>query len=208
MGCDRSTGSSDRPSKSIFGARPTVPSVDARQQLREQLAGEPYTDRTIDPCALQRSAGNWAVAQLLAQHQLSVQRENSRKEKAGAAKQVVSVEDAASIVNTHIIDYRGMVLQGVNSFSPPDEQSSTWFLLALGGNLVWASTCLAGPLATAAVIAMSFGEPSSAPAPGEDGGGARGCRHSTAAVAGRSHLFRRPQEHTRLDVDGSPRSRR
>jgi hypothetical protein len=87
---------------------------------------------------------------------VSIQRDDG-KGTATATKDAVSVEDVAGIVNAHILDYRAMVLEGINSFSPPEDKSAGWFLLALGGNLVWASTCLAGPLGAATVAAMSFG---------------------------------------------------
>jgi hypothetical protein len=75
-----------------------------------------------------------------------------------SAKTDLTKEDIANIVNIHLIDYREQVKTGIDNWSPPEESNSTaWFLVALGGNLVWAATCLVNPMASAVIIAMSFG---------------------------------------------------
>jgi hypothetical protein len=68
----------------------------------------------------------------------------------------LSKEDAAHIIEEHLINYREQVKSGIDAWSVPESDSGVWFGVALAGNLIWAATCLLSPAAGAAIIAMSF----------------------------------------------------
>lgn len=70
----------------------------------------------------------------------------------------VQAEDAKIIVDSHLDTWYQNVRWGIEkaSLDGPDE-AMTWFLIALGGNLVWAATAFVNPAAAIAIRAMSVG---------------------------------------------------
>ncbi len=87
-----------------------------------------------------------------------IRRDEKKPGEVQTKKNELTKEDVANIIGLHIIDYREQVKSGIDGWSIPEEkQSSVWFLIALGGNLVWAATCFVNPMAGAVIKAMSVG---------------------------------------------------
>jgi hypothetical protein len=101
-----------------------------------------------DVLRLQRQIGNRAVRQLM--------RAPPTKDKPAAAGGTVQAEDAKTIIDAHLGEWYQNARWGIEkaSLSGPDE-AMKWFLVALGGNLLWAATAFLNPAAAVAIRVMS-----------------------------------------------------
>ncbi|WP_320045519.1 DUF4157 domain-containing protein [uncultured Desulfobacter sp.] len=89
------------------------------------------------------------VQQSTAKHTL-LQRDNNAE-----TLQKVTKENIAGIVIEQLLDYRGQVEAGIRNWSPPkSDDSAAWFLTALAGNLVWASTAFLSSMVAAPIIGV------------------------------------------------------
>ena len=70
---------------------------------------------------------------------------------------MLSKENIANIVTHHLSTYREQVREGIDQWkTPKDDSSVLWFLVALGGNLVWAASSFVNPVAATVIRVMSM----------------------------------------------------
>jgi hypothetical protein len=90
---------------------------------------------------LQRQIGNRAVRRLLRDPKTPVQ----------APAPSVQAEDAKTIVDQHLDTWYQNARWGIEKASlSGDDEAMKWFLVALGGNLLWAATAFLNPAAAVA----------------------------------------------------------
>jgi hypothetical protein len=95
---------------------------------------------------LQRQIGNRAVGQLL----------RDPKTPVTAPAPSVQAEDAKTIVDQHLDTWYQNARWGIEKASlSGDDEAMKWFLVALGGNLLWAATAFLNPAAAVAIRVMS-----------------------------------------------------
>lgn len=71
---------------------------------------------------------------------------------------LIRAEDVSNIIASHLQVWYFAMLNGIEHASlSGNDEALKWFLIALGGNLVWAATAFVDPAASFAIKAMSVG---------------------------------------------------
>jgi hypothetical protein len=167
----------------VFDAGEYVPTThEGRQLLAHELMhviqqkSAPSNSGTSEPrlsqpedAAEQEAEANAAIVakggtiQLSGQRGTGIQRQQAPKPRGGERARPkstgqIAAEDVAGIIAEQMQMWYSASRLGIqNAALEGDDEGAKWFLIALGGNLVWAATAFVAPEATVAIRLMSVG---------------------------------------------------